>query len=374
MAKVKTVMVAMTGMSPAVITETIWALYKEKPDWVPDQVLVYTTQKGQKVFYEQVRRCESGKKSIWEQLTAKVGKPEMKIHTVLFQDDKDNALEDITTNEQQMLVADQLLTAIRNLKNPCADPCRIVASIAGGRKSMSALMYAAMTYGADEEDIITHVLADENASNCRTFFFPEQKEQKLKNGKDQQDFTAKKVHLELAEIPFAPLRSLVGSAVEDANGSFATLVGRARKRLRYINVEDTRIRLSHSECVATINGKPISLPEEQYALLAILVVFRRKEQGAVGKRMGIEDLAEGGRILEELKNQKALPGTVLERWSFLFYGEWKAGAAWPDDIKRQKSYLKKSLTDAGFAHVCEDVFAHGKMGFVNISDVAFKGE
>lgn len=374
MAKVKTVMVAMTGMSPAVITETIWALYKEKPDWVPDKVLVYTTQKGQKVFNEMVRSSQSGAKSIWEQLTAKIGKPDMKIKTVLFLDDKDIALEDIATSDQQLLVADQLLDAIRNLKNPCADPCRIVASIAGGRKSMSALMYAAMTYGADEEDIITHVLADENASNCRSFFFPEQKEQKLKNGKNQQDFTAKKVHLELAEIPFAPLRSLVGSAVEDANGSFATLVGRARKRLRYINVEDTRIRLSQSECVATINSKPISLPEEQYALLAILVVFRLEEQGAVGKRMGTEDLAEGGRILEYLKNQKVLPKQVLERWSFQFYKQWQAGNTWPGDINRQKSYLKKSLTEAGFTHVCEDVFAHGKMGFVNISDVAFKSE
>lgn len=366
-------MVAMTGMSPAVVTETIWALYKEKPDWVPDEVRVYTTQKGEQVFHAQVLSGEGSKKSIWEQLTVKVGKPDMKIKTVIFKDDKDNALEDITTNEQQLLVADALLEAIRNLKNPHADPCRIVASIAGGRKSMSALMYAAMTYGADEEDIITHVLADETASDCRAFFFPEQKEQKLITYKEQQAFIAKKVHLELAEIPFAPLRSLVGSAVDDAGGSFATLVGRARKRLRYINVEDTRIRLSLSECVATINGKAVPLPEEQYALLAILVVFSIRQQGSEGKRMGPKDLKEGGKILEKMKTQGLLPKSVIERWSLRFYSQWEENGNWPADINRQKSYLKKSLTDNGFAHVCEDVFVRGKMGFVKIRDVAFKG-
>lgn len=372
MAKKKTVMVAMTGMSPAVVTETIWALYQEKPDWVPDKVLVYTTQKGEKVFHAQVLHGEGGKKSIWEQLIAKVGKPGMKIQTVLFKDDKDNALEDIATNDQQLLVADQLLGAIRNLKNPHADPCRIVASIAGGRKSMSALMYAAMTYGADEDDIITHVLADEAASDCRAFFFPGQKEQKLVTYKDQQAFTAKKVRLELAEIPFAPLRSLVGSAVEDADGSFATLVERARKRLRYLNVENTRIRLSRTECVATINGKAVRLQEEEYALLVVLAVFRMHQQGPEGRRMETSDLTAGGDILNVLKTQGHLPKSVVERWSYLFYRQWEESNSWPDDITRQKSLLKTALCKAGFAHICEEVFVRGKMGFKKIHDIAFK--
>ena len=42
----KTVLLATTGMSPAVLTETVWALAREKPAVVPDEVYVVTTVSG----------------------------------------------------------------------------------------------------------------------------------------------------------------------------------------------------------------------------------------------------------------------------------------------------------------------------------------
>lgn len=41
----KHLLIVMVGTSPAVITETVYALCKEKSD-PPDEVIVYTTSKG----------------------------------------------------------------------------------------------------------------------------------------------------------------------------------------------------------------------------------------------------------------------------------------------------------------------------------------
>src|SRR5439155_4705736 len=40
------ILLAVTGMSPAVLTETIWALAQEKPATIPDRIIALTTLPG----------------------------------------------------------------------------------------------------------------------------------------------------------------------------------------------------------------------------------------------------------------------------------------------------------------------------------------
>ncbi len=42
-----TTLVAVSGMSPAILTETLWALGQEEPPVVPDEVVVITTSAGE---------------------------------------------------------------------------------------------------------------------------------------------------------------------------------------------------------------------------------------------------------------------------------------------------------------------------------------
>lgn len=39
------VLVAVTGMSPQILTETVYALYTQQ-NWLPDEIFVLTTQTG----------------------------------------------------------------------------------------------------------------------------------------------------------------------------------------------------------------------------------------------------------------------------------------------------------------------------------------
>ena len=63
-----TVLVAVTGMSPAIITETVWALAHEKPVIIPDRVMVVTTARGAVDLKAQI--VDSG---VWAQLR-KIGR------------------------------------------------------------------------------------------------------------------------------------------------------------------------------------------------------------------------------------------------------------------------------------------------------------
>lgn len=365
----KVVLISVVGMSPAILTETIWALYTEKADFLPDEVKVYTTRTAWNNIQNTLLP------DVWEELQQKTGK-NMVLKKHIFENHQGGELEDIVTNEDQELVADQLLRGIREYKNPQQEVCRLVASVAGGRKSMSALMYATMSLGAEPGDIITHVLADAHASNCREFFFPEQSQQQLIatiNGK-KENFTAADTKLDLAEIPFVPLSVLVKNTDFDTNGSFNKLVQRAQRTIAEISPAQPEIRISKTKCQIQINGVTITLEPEEYTLMAIIA------------QHGIEKAHQSPRPLLTINEAKetylklrngALPEAVTLKMSKRqnFFKDMETlGDVWPNSISKPKSNLKKVLESNGFPGVADDCLGNlrnGEMCFKRITDIKF---
>lgn len=380
----KTVLLAVVGTSPAVLTETLWALAKEKPEYVPDKVLICSTSTGVAKAKAALATPTTNGNTVLFDLKHAVGKEQMKIDYHEFTDPKDGLpLTDIQTSKDQELVADQLLEEVRKLKNPMQEECRIVCSVAGGRKSMSALMYAVMSLAGDGGDIITHVLADEKATSCPDFFYPGQKKQKLMN-KAGVAFTAKEILVELAQIPFVPLRSLVGEKqLSKAAGSFETLVKRARNELDSVKPEGISIRLSTTDTVAIINGEALDLPPDAYLLLSILVRFRMLN---IGKEKTSYQLNYAW-CCEVFRNhlipEKLLPKKLKERiqtkdesgrakefYEDLGKGNVAGQDLIPQSITKEKFNLKQALLNHGLSAVVEDALGR-KLGFHNISDVGY---
>ena len=48
------VLLAVTGLSPAIVTETVWALAQEKPRVIPRRVIFVTTEVGAQKIQEQL--------------------------------------------------------------------------------------------------------------------------------------------------------------------------------------------------------------------------------------------------------------------------------------------------------------------------------
>lgn len=165
------VLVCVVGMSPAVVTETLYALAKkEEPAFVPTEVHVVTTTKGAEGVRD--RLLAGGNGAFHELLTehlpgVAVAFSEDHIHLVR---DGECELPDIVTKRHQVAVADTLLHVLREL---AADHrCAIHASIAGGRKTMSFYMGYAMSLLGRPQDRMSHVLLTRPGFEHVDFFFP----------------------------------------------------------------------------------------------------------------------------------------------------------------------------------------------------------
>lgn len=380
--KEKVVLLSVVGMSPAILTETIWSLHQEKPEMVPDEVKIYTTQKAWDNLQQKLLSRDSGL-SVWEDLQKKLDK-KISLNKHIFHNANGEDLPDIITSEDQELVADQLLKGIREYKNPQQEVCRLVASIAGGRKSMSALMYAAMTLGAAANDIITHVLVDDNASLCRDFFFPKQEQQKLVvtiNGKEKS-IKANKVRLDMAEIPFVPLSSLVSNEDFDKSGAFSKLIERARTAVAKMDPKNTSIRVCQTRCEAYINDQKIQLKENPHTLLMLMAAHTiRAQQDKEG--IYSMDATRAFVMLQTLKANKRLPAAILKyaekqksmnRRSFIDNEEWKgineSDKCFPDGTDKIKHNLKQELKKIS-EFVAKDAFSNTWLGFNQIQNVSF---
>lgn len=382
----KVALVAVLGTSPAVLTETIWALHTEKPELVPDVVKIFTTQVGWDKFEKNVYTPANGP-SVWEDLQNKVGK-EITVSKCIFQDRRGGDLKDIITCKDQELVADQLLKGIRECKNPMQEPYRLVGSVAGGRKSMSALMYAAMSLGADADDIITHVLADDKVLGFEDFYFPGQTKQQLepRGGDKSLTMTAADVKIDLAEIPFVPLATLVKNSDFSTAGTFSKLVQQARQTVAKIRPQNTTIRLSKKECKVTINGQPLKLKVDEYALMAIIVEYANAHRGEKDRRLPdheatektLKDIQESlpKAVREEIrKGKKKKDGKAVDERAnaFLKAENWENGISTTFNSVRFR--LRETLIKNGFEEVAEDAFPKSqKAGFNEITDIKFSNK
>ena len=218
----KTTLVAVSGMSPAIITETVWALYRESPAVIPDDVVIITTGKGEADIQSQLLSPRSDwddRKSPWECLRAFIlsddksdrNKLQLSIRTIELPDPETgvrSVAQDIRSHQDNDETADQIVRTIAPFTD--TEDSRIIASIAGGRKTMSALLYAAMSLLGRETDRATHVLVSEPFETCRDFFFPDQPAREI-NARDSEGRTipvrAEEAVIELVDIPFVPLRN-----------------------------------------------------------------------------------------------------------------------------------------------------------------------
>ena len=141
----KTVLLATTGMSPAVLTETVWALAREKPAVVPDEVYVVTTVSGAAKLKEQL----FGADAVWETLRKNIlGKKAGCDNRLVFDPadivvarkklgGKKIALDALADVADHTAFADTLCSKLWEFTSQPGT--RVIASLAGGYKTMSAL-------------------------------------------------------------------------------------------------------------------------------------------------------------------------------------------------------------------------------------------
>jgi CRISPR-associated protein (TIGR02584 family) len=279
-------------MSPAILTETLWALAHRPQPIIPTRVVAITTAEGRQRLATLFRPTPSLEdQSPWDALRSSLtrlghdltgrlrfGMTGEDVSVITDIDPNSGAsreLADIRSEADHRAAADTILERIRSLaSNP---DVQLVGSIAGGRKTMGALLYAAFTLAARETDQLTHVLITEPFETLPGFWFPKQPGGPL-TARDGSRHLPDTATIELADLSFVPLRNLFQRELGRGVGSFGRLVDACRSEVRQRAAEQIRLTIDQSIVRMELNQTILRTSPREH--LVLLFFATRAKQGS----------------------------------------------------------------------------------------------
>ncbi len=274
----RNILLCVAGMTPQIITETLFALH-EKGERI-DEIRVITTLEGRNKVLQTLLEKETGK---FYEFCRDFGIDSSKIKfdetTIALLDKPDGTtLSDIRTVEDNMLAGDKICKIVAEL---CKDEnTRIHASAAGGRKTMSIYLTAAMQLFGRHEDTLSHVLVSEDFENNTQFFYPPKKPLLLKT-RDGREVSTTAAEIYLANIPFILLRGIGAKAFDAENKTYKQAVEKAQKNLRLAeSINELRLDLKHN--LVKVADRRVKLSLREMFVYALFAYFKKTGIGDEG--------------------------------------------------------------------------------------------
>lgn len=260
------ILLSVTGMSPQVITETLYAL-SVKPNagaapFVPTEVRLITTTLG---FEQATLNLLSDQPGWFRRLREDYALPEIHfttdcIEVITGADGK--PLADIRTPEHNELAADFITRVVRQLTTERDTALHV--SIAGGRKTMGFYLGYALSLFARPQDRLSHVLVSHPYESNPDFYYPTPYQHILQSRLDPPlALDAARAEVSLAEIPFVSLRHGLEGFLEGAT-DFRATVAAARRAL-----SPPALSLDVLTHTVTAAGKNVALTPTEFALIAV---------------------------------------------------------------------------------------------------------
>lgn len=225
------ILVAVAGLTPQVITETLYYLTQRRdPPAAIAEIHILTTQPGRQRILSDLLTPDRGRFYTFcaEYDLDPTGIAFDAAHVHMLTNAAGVPLEDIRTAADSAAVADQVLAFIRRLTD---DPTtRLHCSLAGGRKTLSALLGFALQLYGRPQDTLLHVLIREDLEGHPEFFYPP-KRPSLIQTRSGQRVEAHRVQVEVAEIPYVRLREKLASDMSHMTAGFAPTIDRLQRTL-----------------------------------------------------------------------------------------------------------------------------------------------
>ena len=261
------ILLAVTGLSPQVVTETVYALARAHPRALPTEIHVVTTAEGA----ERARLALLSRVPGWfPQLCTDLalGTINFEVDNIhILRDMEGRLLADIRSPEDNERAADFITDKVREFT---ADPeSALHVSIAGGRKTMGYYAGYALSLSGRPQDRLSHVLVSEPFESSWDFFYPTPYSCVIETRDDRLVDTADAT-VTLAEIPFVSLRGGLPTRLVNGAARLSQTVSAARRALE---PPDLVIDLSGCRVVASAEPVPMTPAE-----LAFYTVFARKRQ------------------------------------------------------------------------------------------------
>lgn len=267
----RNILFLVTGMTPQIITETLWALAcdpKRETPWIPDEIHVLTTADGSDQI--RARLFDEGIFTKIKNDYPVLANVQFAIQHLHLITDNDVALKDLKTPTDNELAANAICAKIQEFTQD--DKIALHVSIAGGRKTMGFYAgYALSLYGR-YQDRLSHVLVENDFESASNFYYPTPSDYFVTQRNTDKRLNAKDAKIWLAEIPFVRMRALINQNDIIAQQNFSTVVALMNKNLQNLHIHlDVRKRL------VIIDDKICKLSPKEFSLY--LLAVRLKIQG-----------------------------------------------------------------------------------------------
>ena len=272
----KNILLLVTGGTPQIITETIWALAcdpQHNEQWVPDEVHIISTRYG----LNEVKNKLLGKDKILTRMKneyAQIANLRLEDNFLhCFTDQDGNELEDLRTPEENEFAANLICEKIRHFSSD--EKVSLHVSIAGGRKTMGFYAgYALSLYGR-AQDRMSHVLVDEKFEKGINFYYPSKNENDFIIDRENKTIgLSKDAQVWLAQIPFVRLKEAVKDKHQlKGEDSFSTVVHKINE-----SFNDVKLKILVHSREVLINDKFVikNLAPREFAMLHWFADLRKK--------------------------------------------------------------------------------------------------
>ena len=219
------VLLAVTGLTPQTVTETLYALMREGADALPHEVHILTTAEGA----ERARLALLSEQPGWfHRLCADYGLAPIAFgpeHIHVLRDADGQALHDIRSAADNACAADQVAELVRRFTQDTQSQLHV--SLAGGRKTLGFFAGYALSLWGRDGDRLTHVLVSEPFESTIAFYYPTPYERiiETRSGKLADCALAE---VTLADLPFVRLRHGLPQALLEGRAGFAQAVQAAQ--------------------------------------------------------------------------------------------------------------------------------------------------
>jgi CRISPR-associated protein (TIGR02584 family) len=256
------ILLAVTGLTPQVVTETLYALRHRGDEALPTEIHLLSTAEG----IERARLTLLSDEPGWfHRLRRDYALPAMRFDECclhVLEDGAGRALTDIRTESDNIAAADAITDWIRHL--PGDDASQLHVSLAGGRKTMGFYAgYALSLYGRSQ-DRLSHVLVMPPYESQPDFFYPTPASRIIYTaGADSRPLDTKAATVTLADIPFVRLRQNLPKALLKGRSRFSLVVDAAQSALARpeLTIDPANRRIQ-------AGGVSLSLAPTQLAFLA----------------------------------------------------------------------------------------------------------
>ncbi len=274
------ILLVVTGLSPHVLTETLFALAVQRtPLFRPTRIEVLTTAEGAARARTQLldppteafrRLCDE---YALDDVRGAFGP--RSIRTMVRPDG--TPIADILDEADNLAAADTIIDAVRGLTADEASALHV--SIAGGRKTMGFLAGHALSLYGRPQDRLSHVMVDDAFLSNPDYYYPPRDPRTIRDPRTGRPVPTSAARLSLAEIPFLRLRGHLPPPLLSGRERYSDLVGQVQAALE----PSLEVALARGAVIA--GGRPVPMPPAELGWMAWMAWRRTRRdlpfEGAV---------------------------------------------------------------------------------------------